>query len=124
MNNQKGFLMEFLVVLGFVFLTVFFVLLATGVRLSRTGSGKHTGFVTAIEQEGFFFQNYNVYVKTDNSSSQEDVYCLDRSKTELADKIKAFSKERELVSVEYRGVRGIGFGLCRGEEITNVTLDK
>lgn len=99
------------------------LLLGLGIRLSTVGDGRHTGFITAVEQEGLIFPNYRVYVKTDNSSSQEDVYCVDRRNKELADKLRNFSTGRQLVSISYSGVKGIGFDLCNGEEIKDVTID-
>ncbi len=122
---SQGFtLLEVVMGLSIILIPVGVFSLDALVRFSSTGQGNHTGFITAIEQQGYFFRNYTVYVKTDNSSSQEDTYCLDRSKTDLADKIKLFSKNRELVSVSFEGVRGFGLGLCSGEQITDVSLDK
>jgi hypothetical protein len=94
------------------------------VHLTSTGPGTHTGYITAVEQEGYIFRNYRVYVKTDNQSSQEDVYCLDRNRQDLVKEAQALSQKRELVSVDFAGVRGLGFGLCDGVQITNITQDK
>lgn len=93
------------------------------IRFSSTHEGVHNGYITAIEQEGYIFPNYRVYVKTDNSSSQENVYCMDRSKTELAKKIKAYSATKQRVVVSFNGVRGLGADLCRSVEITNVVRE-
>lgn len=105
-----------LAILGFVPLTA--------VHLSSTGPGSHTGYVTAVEQEGFFFKNYRVYVKTDNSSSQEDIYCLDRSRQDLVQAAREASKKRELVTVDFAGVRGVGWGLCDDMQITGIARDR
>jgi hypothetical protein len=122
--NQKGFtFIELLVILS-ILLIFCSLLLIPFIKWSSTGSGKHTGFITAVEQRGYVFPNYVVYVKTDNSSSQEDQYCVNRNNSTLADQLKEFSKKRQLVSISYHGVRGIGLGLCEGEEITDVALDK
>jgi hypothetical protein len=123
MDDFSDFIGGCIAVIVVVAIVGFFALLPF-VRLSSTGRGAHTGYITAVEQKGFFFKNYNVYVKTDNQSSQEDVYCLDRSKTDLASKLQQFSKNRELVSVTFQGVRGFGLGLCSGEQIIDATKDQ
>ena len=91
------------------------------VSFSSTGVGSHTGYITAVEQEGYLFPNYRVYVKTENSSSQEDKYCLHRDNNNLAQQAKALSQSRALVEVSFKGVRGIGLGLCDRVEITNIS---
>lgn len=50
--------------------------LFSAIHFSSAGQGSHTGFVTAVEQEGYIYRNYRVYVKTDLSSSQEDIHTL------------------------------------------------
>lgn len=117
---KKGMTFVEILVGGCVLLIFLSFLMIPFVHLSSSRSGTHTGYITAIEQEGYFFPNYRVYVKTDNSSSQEDKYCMDRSKTDLANKIKEWSQKRKLVSVSYEGVRGFGLGLCEDIQITNV----
>ena len=97
--------------------------LLNALHFSSTGPGAHTGYVTAVEQEGWLFKNYRVYVKTDNSSSQEDIYCLDRSRQDLVRTAQEVSKKRELVTVEFAGVRGFGWGLCHDIQITGLTKD-
>lgn len=87
------------------------------VKFQSIGSGRHTGFVTAVDKRGYIFQNYEVYFKTDNSSSQEDMYCVHRDNEELANKLIQASKNRQPVTVRYEGVRGIGLGLCHATEI-------
>ena len=120
--NQKGFIEYILVAIILIVLVggLFFSLV--GLRLSPSGRGQHNGFITAVEQQGWFFPNYRVYVKTDNSSSQEDVYCMHRNKTELANKLKEYSANKMHVSVEYQGVRGFGIDLCADEEIMGVSI--
>lgn len=46
-----------------------------GIRIN-TGSGQHTGYVTAIEKNGLIWKTWRAYVKTDTQSSQEDTYCV------------------------------------------------
>jgi hypothetical protein len=110
--------------MAIIFILFFLLFLFFGsVHFSSTGEGRHTGYVTAIEQEGYVFPNYRVYVKTDNSSSQEDVYCMHRDKKALVEKIKEYSRKRQLVSVSFNGVRGFGWGLCSYIEILDVSPD-
>lgn len=123
MKNQGYTLIELIVTIGVV-LSFISIPLFPLIHFSSTREGKHTGYVTAIEQEGYFFPNYRVYFKTDNSSSQEDKYCLHRNKAELANKLKTVSVKRQLVTITFNGVRGIGPGLCNDIEITNVETDK
>lgn len=120
MDNAAEFLLTVIAIL-----VVSLVLaIAPAIHLSSLGAGKHTGFITAVEQEGYIFPNYRVYVKTDNSSSQEDTYCLNRDKADLATRAKEFSKTRQLVSISFQGVRGFGYGLCGSPEITDINIDK
>lgn len=105
-----------------LFITGF--LSVTALHYSTTRESKHTGFITAVEQKGFIFPNYTIYFKTDNSSSQEDQYCLFRNKKDLVQKAKEYNQKRQLVTLTYNGVRAIGVGICNGEEVTNLQLDK
>ena len=61
-----------------------------------------------------------MYFKTDNSSSQEDTYCIQESDKELAETVRKLNKERKLVEIHYEGVRGIGWQLCSAERIVSV----
>lgn len=115
------------VVLGSIFLlTVAFILvlgfLARFIRLDFTRESQHTGYITAVQPEGVLFPNYKVYFKTDNSSSQEDNYCVNRNNRELADRLKRMSVERKLITITYEGVRGVGLGLCRLQEIRSISV--
>jgi hypothetical protein len=89
------------------------------IRMTSTVEGKHTGFVTAVQQTGIIWKNYRVYVKTDNQSSQEDIYCLPIEKKELADKLVEASETRKLITVKYNGYWFItqSFNRCNGDEI-------
>jgi hypothetical protein len=112
-------------VILFIFgLVIFPVVTAPFWRYSTTRGGSHTGYVTAIEQDGFFFHNYTIYFKTDNSSSQEDKYCLQESETQIADSLKQSNKERQLITIHYDGVRGFGLNLCHGDRIVSVETDE
>lgn len=118
MSNDGKFLAALLIVLFFGFLYLLF-----GVRYDTTRAGSHTGYVTAIEQRGLIFHNYAVYFKTDNSSSQEDEYCLHETQQNIAEKLKEYSKSRQLITVNYDGVRGVGVSLCQGVQIVSANED-
>lgn len=95
-------------------------ILFPAVHFSSLGDGTHTGYITAVEQEGYIYQNYRVYVKTDNSSSQEDVYCMKEDKKDLAEKLGEARDNRTLTEVHYSGVRGFGYDLCASYEVTGI----
>jgi len=112
-----------LIVIGgisFVVLIILFIAAVPFLKLSNKGSGQHVGYITAVDQKGYFFKNYDVYFKTDNQSSQEDVYCIYRENTDLVNKAKEASRTRKLVTVEYKGVFGWGLDICEGEEIKDI----
>lgn len=106
---------------------VFFILCLIGViffslfgKFSSLGKGEHSGFITAVDQRGYIFRNYEIYFKTDNSSSQEDIYCIHRNDAVLIEKAKEANQARKQVTVHYKGVRGIGLGLCDNAQITDI----
>lgn len=100
---------------------VAFVLLLFSIQYSSIGTGSHTGYVTAVDQRGYIFKNYDVYFKTDNSSSQEDTYCAFRNDKELIAQLQQAGRDGTRVTIDYRGVRGIGFGLCHYTRIESIS---
>ncbi len=91
-------------------------------RVTRD-NGEHTGYVTAIENErGILLPNNRtvVYVKTELSSSQEDVYCVQDSETELITSLKEASKEKKNVSIKFSGIVWTGWFNCSGDRIIGV----
>lgn len=101
------------------------ILFLTGISVgaivyNTTRAGQHKGYVTAVEQDGILFHNYKVYFKTDNSSSQEDTYCVQRGDDVLASKLREVNQAKALITIKYEGVRGIGLGLCTQDRITGV----
>lgn len=73
----------------------------------KTSVGEHTGYVTAVENNGIIFKTGRIYFKTDNQSSQEDNYCvIDK---DLQKKLQAISEERTLVTISFedRIVKGM-----------------
>lgn len=107
-------------VILFIVLIIGLFLLAPFIHYSTTRGGEHTGFVTAIQRSGVIVSNYRVYFKTDNSSSQEDTYCVNRENKDLADKLRVANEKSEKITIQYEGVRAFGLGPCEGEEIIGI----
>ena len=105
---------------AFFFLALVVFLIVVPIQYDSVGEGEHNGYITAIEQKGIFYRNWHVYVKTDNSSSQEDSYCVPESEKELVKQAKQANKARKQVIVHFKGVRGIGYGLCDFAQITSI----
>ena len=120
MDTIKAGIDYVLVIAGMIIVYILFVIGIMGIRLSSTGIGEYRGYITAVDQTGLIYQNYKVYFKTDNSSSQEDVYCINRANLALIEKAKAVNKARQLITVTYKGIRGYGWDLCRGEELQTI----
>lgn len=94
-------------------------------RYSTTREATHTGYVTAVEKNEFLGNNnYLIYFKTDASSSQEDKYCVQERNRSLVEVLKEKQKKKELVTVTYVGVTGIGRDLCEQDEIVKVEENK
>lgn len=66
----------------------------------QTGSGQHTGYVTATECGGIVFKTCEVYFKTDTQSTQEDVYCV--SDKELIEELNSYASSKERVTLHYK----------------------
>jgi hypothetical protein len=86
-----------------------------------TGSGKHTGYITAVEKTGVIYKTYTVYVKTDAQSSQEDKYCV--IDPQLVGTLLEKSKARSLVTISYQSYLIAGLTNCSGEADVIVGLD-
>lgn len=84
-------------------------------------NGQHTGYITAIETSGIFWKVDTAYVKTDLSSSQEDVYCLlvsDDVKEELRQK----SINKEPVTVTYIDYAIRGWENCSIKSVSGIIV--
>lgn len=79
----------------------------------NTGTGEHSGYVTAVEKSGLFFKTYTAHFKTDNQSSQEDQYCVIDS--ELVEKLKTASENRNRIALHYFSWLSAGAKNCGGE---------
>lgn len=98
-------------VLGLVLLFGFAMVSVS--HIGMTNDGSHTGYVTAVEQEGWLWKTWRAYVKTDPQSSQEDKYCVDD--LSLISKLKEVAKTRELVTVNYSAPFVVWNWQCGGE---------
>lgn len=87
---------------------------ANGIHFS-TGDGQHTGYITAVEENGIFFKTWTVYVKTDPQSSQEDTYCLPPQSEFMVTTLKDAADKRSLVTLSYGSWFIAGFKNCNGE---------
>lgn len=113
-NVLIGVAVAVMVVFGFI------VYILGGIHLSQLGVGEHSGYITAIDQRGYIWRNYDVYFKTDNSSSQEDLYCIFRDDKGLIEKATEANQARKQVTITYKGVRAFGWGLCGTTQITGI----
>jgi hypothetical protein len=108
---------------GIIIFAIALIIILPFVHLSSVGNGQHTGYVTAVDYRGYIFPNYEVYFKTDVSSSQEDVYCVSRDDKTIADELKKAAKTKERVTISYYGVKALGIGICSGTRINEVVKD-
>lgn len=88
-------------------------LLANGWHLN-TGSGEHTGYITAVEKSGVFWKTGTAYIKTDVSSSQEDRYCI--SDPAVYSRLEELSRSQARITVRYVEYLIKGFTVCNGEQ--------
>ena len=94
------------------------LLLALNGCVRTTENGKHFGQVTAIEDNGIWWKTTSVYVKTDISSSQEDIYCLDKTKENyevLKSNLENLARNREKITLTFYDELLIGWWRCNGE---------
>ena len=66
---------------------------------TTTENGKHSGQITALEKTGMFWKTWEVYIKSDISSSQEEQYCVE--KESLLPILEKVSKDKQRVTLEY-----------------------
>lgn len=118
--NRKGD--GFAIVFGAICLIVFSVISffsIVGLHIVTTENGKHTGYVTAIETNGWIFKTDSVYFKTETESSQEDRYCI--IDEEVKNKLEQYQKERKRVTIKfydwmYRGIKN-----CKSDDIAIIS---
>lgn len=78
-----------------------------------TGRGEHTGYVTAVEKEGVFWKTGRAYIKTDNSSSQENDYCvIDEG---IYQKLQELARTKQPVTITHQSWFISGWKSCNNE---------
>jgi len=87
--------------------------LFTGIHI-KSGEGQYVGYVTAVEKSGVWFQGWEVYLKTDLASSNEDHACIDRNNPELIEKLKQAQVDKKNMTLEYESMMMYGLGECPG----------
>lgn len=109
-------------ILGIVGVIAAIWLTFTGIHIN-TGEGEHTGFITAVEKNGLIFKTHTAYIKTDTSSSQEDLYCV--IDPAVAQTLKILSSAKEHVTIQYMSYLLPAIDECNGESaiITGVMVE-
>ena len=87
-----------------------------------TGEGQHTGYITAIEQDGMFWKPYIIYFKTDKASTQEDKYCVVDNST-LIVKMKEYQSNQTKVTIKYKNEAVIAPWRCNAENCTSIIYE-
>jgi hypothetical protein len=98
----------------FIGFLLFIAIMLTGC-ITTTRDGTHTGQVTAIEENGLIWPTYDAYVKTDATSSQEDVYCVENK--ELIPILRNLSESRTKITVHYHSELFVAPWRCTGSDI-------
>ena len=110
-GNEKKLLIFTFIVLILIFIS--FVTLLIFLGNIGASTGKHTGFVTAIEFNENILWNANlVYFKTDTESTQEDIYCVNDEITKL--QLEEYSKKKEQITIQYQNPFWFWRSLCNG----------
>lgn len=93
----------------------------TGVPVP-SGHGEYTGYITAVEQNGAIFKGWNIYLKTDLQSSNEDKACIDRNNPELIKELQELQKEKKNITLSYESEWQFAIGVCpqTNWKITNI----
>jgi len=119
MNNKGqagivlGVAISLIILVGIVWVSI------GGIHVITTQDGSHTGYITAVEQNGLVFRTWSVYVKTDPQASQEDQYCITDSN--LISQLQNYQDSRTLVTVTYYNylIRGAEYCKSNDEAIVN-----
>lgn len=83
-----------------------------------TIDGEHTGYITAVEKNGLIWKTGRAYIKTELSSSQEDIYCVEDQG--LYDELKKRSAEKENITVVFKSEMVVAPWRC-GDETAIIT---
>jgi hypothetical protein len=107
--------------LFFVGIIALFAVEIVGVPIEN-GTGKQTGYVSAVEKSGLFFKTGTAYIKPELSSTQEDKYCVidDAVYTEL----ETASRGKTRVEVSHYSLVAPGIKNCAGENAIIKSADE
>ena len=87
---------------------LFFVgLISLGLFVNDLGSssGDHLVFITAVEhRQGLFFEDRLAWVKTDLTTTQEEVYCISNPQVKAQLQEAQWNKERVLIHYEHTSI--------------------
>jgi len=120
--NKKAFgVLGAILTLILIFILIGSVILfwIIGLHVLITENGRHTGYVTAIETNGWLFKTDSVYFKTETESSQEDRYCI--IDKELKTRLEQYQKEKKRITIEFYDWMFYGIKYCKGEDIAIIS---
>lgn len=100
---------------------VWIIPIFTGVNI-KNSEGQYKGYVTAVEKNGTYFVGYTAYLKSDLTSSNEDVACIDRNNTQLIEEIKKAQENKENIVMEYESVWQYKIGECPGSSFKIIRI--
>lgn len=109
-----------IILTGLLILLIFFIVLfipgyfiVNGIHY-ETGKGEHTGYVTAVERNGLIWKTGRAYIKSDTSSSQEDIYCV--TDNNIYARLEELSKDKTKVTIQYNDYFVKGLKECGDEQ--------
>lgn len=90
---------------------IFIIPIFTGIKV-KNNEGQYRGYIVAVEKNGAIFKGWNIILKTELESSNEDIGCIDRDNPELINRLKEAVKNKENLLLEYEGVWQYAIGEC------------
>ena len=109
LSTEKDIHYPWLIWLAFSFLWI--IPIFTGINVENN-QGQYKGYITSIEKNGAIFKGYNVFLKSDLTSSNEDRACINKNDTKLIEDLKIAQENKQNVTLEYRGVWQFAVGEC------------
>lgn len=89
-------------------------------RIQSGSDGRQTGYVEAVQRNGVIWKNYRVFIKSSIDASTSDIYCMNESESDLADKLFQSQEKNQRVTIQYTKYSNFfSFSECDGDEITN-----
>jgi hypothetical protein len=100
-------------IIWIIVLIILIIPIFTGLPVKNC-EGTYKGYITAVEENGAIFKGYNVYIKSELSSSNEEKACINRDDKKLIEKLKTKMENKENVSLKYEGKLLYTIGECPG----------